>query len=164
MPHPVNPTGPPSIPPALDSLDLPRYGATFGEAVKLFFKKYGTFEGRASRSEHWWVMLLNTLVTVACFALMAAGGTSIFDPNSEMPDAAFPWLLLWLTYYLVTLFPNWALGTRRFQDANLDEPYLICLVPYVGLPIALFLALKPSNPAGARFDRGWVSTTDQPAP
>jgi uncharacterized membrane protein YhaH (DUF805 family) len=164
MSHPVSPDGTPSISPAQDSLDLPRHGATFGEAMKLFFMKYGTFEGRASRSEYWWVLLFNALVWIFCFALMAAGGVSIFDPNSEMTDAGAPGLLLFLTYYLVTVFPNWALGTRRFHDANLDESYLLCLLPYVGLPIALFLALKPSNPAGARFDRDWVSPTEQPTP
>lgn len=161
MPHPVGPHQSPSTLPAPDDPDLPRYGATFGEAVALFFKKYGTFEGRASRSEYWWIILLNTLVTVACLALMVAGGKNIFDRTStEMPDAATFWLLLWLAYYLVTLFPNWALGTRRFHDANIDEPYLICMTPYVGLPIALFLAMKPSDPAGVRFDRGWVPPTD----
>ena len=61
---PRTPTEPLPLHPQLDSLDLPRYGATFGEAFKLFFKKYGTFDGRASRSEYWWVMLLNALVTM----------------------------------------------------------------------------------------------------
>ncbi len=74
MSHPANPDETPSAPPAVDTLDLPRYGATFGEAFKLFFLKYGTFEGRASRSEYWWVMLLNVMVTSACFALMVVGG------------------------------------------------------------------------------------------
>ena len=42
----------PSTPPA--PLDLPQYGATFGQAIARFWGKYTTFSGRASRSEYWW--------------------------------------------------------------------------------------------------------------
>lgn len=164
MSHPANPPGNPDVSPALDSLDLPRYGATVGEAVKRFFKKYVTFDGRASRSEYWWVMLLNAVVSVVCIALMAAGGASIFDATStEMPDAAVPGLLLLLTYGLVTMIPNWALGMRRFHDCNLSGGlYFLCWVPYVGWPVVLILALMRSNPEGARFDRDSVLLTGQP--
>ena len=31
---------------------------TFGESISICFKKYATFEGRASRSEYWWFVLL----------------------------------------------------------------------------------------------------------
>lgn len=95
---------------------------------------------------------------------MAVGAVSLFDPNSAMTDAGAPGLLPFLTYYLVTIFPIWALGTRQFQDANPDDSYLVCLLPYIGLPIAMFLALKPSDPAGARFDRDWLAPTKQSTP
>ncbi|AGJ77469.1 Putative ABC transporter [Cutibacterium avidum 44067] len=35
---------------------------SFGRAVKLFFKNYAVFNGRASRSEYWWVILFSSLV------------------------------------------------------------------------------------------------------
>lgn len=166
MSHQTNPDETPAVPLAVDSLDLPRYGATFGEAFKLFFLKYGTFEGRASRSEYWWVMLLNVLVTSACAALMVVGGANLLDSGgTELPDAAFPWLLAWLTYWLVTFLPNLALGMRRFHDANFEgESYFVCWLPYVGLPIALVLATMPSKPEGARFDpdRSWPSAKRTP--
>ena len=35
-------------------LEWPWYGIGFVAAVKRFFKKYATFNGRASRGEYWW--------------------------------------------------------------------------------------------------------------
>lgn len=159
MPRPDNPDGPRTTSPSADDLDLPLYGATFGEAVKRFFLKYGIFEGRASRSEYWWAMLLNAVIWSTCLALMAAGGTSIFDPGSELTQASEPGLLIFLTYLLVTFFPNWALGTRRLHDINDDAAYLFGMSPAV-----LFLAMRPSNPEGVRFDRNWTTSTEDPKP
>ena len=166
MPHPATRDGTPSTSPAPDTLDLPLYRATFGESVKRFFKKYGTFDGRASRSEYWWIMLLNIMVSLACMALMAAGGADLFAPDgAEFPDIAAPWLLLLLTYYLVTIIPNWALGMRRFHDAGFSGGlYFLYMLPYVGWPIVLVLALMPPDPAGARYDRDSAWPTNNPAP
>lgn len=166
MLQPANPDGTRSASRALDSLDFPLYRATFGEAVKRFFKKYGSFEGRASRSEYWWVMLLNIMVSLACMALMAVGGADLFAPSgTEFPGTAVVWLLLLLTYFLVTLIPNWALGMRRFHDANFSGGlYFLYMVPYVGWPIVLVLALMPPDPEGARFDpdRSWPPVKPTP--
>ena len=43
-------------------LSAPLYGATFGQAIARFFKKYATFSGRASRSEFWWFFLFATVI------------------------------------------------------------------------------------------------------
>ena len=38
----------------------------FGEAVKICFKKYFDFTGRARRSEYWWFALFTFLVNMVC--------------------------------------------------------------------------------------------------
>ena len=45
-------------------LDQPHRGITLVGAVKRFVRKYATFEGRASRSEFWWVMLVLAIVVL----------------------------------------------------------------------------------------------------
>src|SRR4051794_17713464 len=45
-------------------LSQPLYGATIGQAVRRFWKKYVTFTGRASRSEFWWWYLVAVLVSI----------------------------------------------------------------------------------------------------
>ena len=42
----------------------PLYGATFGQAIKRFFRGYVVFSGRASRSEFWWAMLFTFLISL----------------------------------------------------------------------------------------------------
>ena len=69
----------------------------FGEAIMSCFNKYGTFEGRASRSELWYFFLFN----VAC------GITAVFiNPAIEA------------IFFLVTLLPFTAVGCRRMHDIN----------------------------------------------
>ena len=74
-----DPYGQPSNPyqmPAPYSSGLPvaenhrRPYVDFGLAIKLFFKNYAVFRGRASRSEYWWTVLFNFIIAVAIQALM----------------------------------------------------------------------------------------------
>ena len=58
-----------------DDLSLPLYGATFGQAVKRFFKNYVKFSGRASRSEFWFAYLFTILVGIIPMLLGFAGST-----------------------------------------------------------------------------------------
>jgi len=43
---------------------------SFGEAVGLFYRNYVNFEGRASRSEHWWPFLMQFIVYIALFVAL----------------------------------------------------------------------------------------------
>lgn len=158
MPHTANPYGNSDAMSELDLLDSPLYSATFGEAVKRYFKKYATFSGRASRSEYWWAMLFNVLVGLVALAIAAAGGAFSVDPTStETPIIALLGVMLLPIYAIFTFIPHLALGMRRFHDANFSGwLYPLYMVPYVGWPVVLILALMPSNPPGARFDKDWT--------
>ncbi len=57
-------------------LSQPLYGASIGQAVSRFFKKYATFSGRASRSEFWWWYLVFVVVTGVLYAIAVAVGTA----------------------------------------------------------------------------------------
>ncbi|MFJ6415532.1 DUF805 domain-containing protein [Paeniglutamicibacter sp. NPDC091659] len=164
MSYPANPYGNHDASTAQDSLDLPRYGASFGEAVKRYFKKYATFSGRASRSEYWWVALFNALIGLVAVAIMAMGGAFNVPVNStEMPPGAVPGVLLLTLYGLATFIPSLALVVRRFHDGNFSGwLYLLALVPFFGSLVVLIFVLMPSNPAGARFDKGHAWPAGQP--
>jgi uncharacterized membrane protein YhaH (DUF805 family) len=139
-------------------LDQPLYGASFGQAVSRFFKKYATFTGRASRSEYWWIALLNVLVFLVLGIL--AGVLGSMGARVDEYGASQPGPLLWfpgaliILYTLAVIIPSIALGIRRLHDANLAGWFILLnLIPSVGGIIMLVLTLLPSNPAGARFDR-----------
>ena len=139
-------------------LSAPLYDATFGQAISRFFKKYGTFSGRASRSEFWWFFLFNFIVSGVLYGIAAIVGASsagVSDTGMYMQGPAF-WLAaipywLWL---LVTIVPWLALCWRRLHDTDKSGGfYFLGLIPFVGGIILLVLLALPSDPAGARFDR-----------
>ena len=158
-------TVPTSGGPALEPpLWAPRYGASFGQAVGRFFRKYATFSGRASRSEFWWAYLVVAGVSFILVAVAIAyrvatveyrtydlGGGQVYQATTP-PGPVF-WLLLALPalWWLATIVPTLALGWRRLHDANLPGAlYLIAV--FVGIAGIVF-GLLPSNPEGARHDR-----------
>ena len=47
---------------------------SWGESIKVNFKKYAVYEGRASRAEFWWFQLFYFLVSLGAMILDAAAG------------------------------------------------------------------------------------------
>lgn len=104
----------------------------FLEAVALFFSRCTDFSGRSRRSEFWWVVLFNTLVSVAL--------------------ALLPGRMAYLTalWSLVTVIPNLAICIRRLHDVGKSGWwYLFILIP-LGNIILLIQFCKDS-----REDNQW---------
>ncbi|MCH8564618.1 DUF805 domain-containing protein [Nesterenkonia sp. LB17] len=130
------------------SLNEPLYGATLGQAVRLFFGKYTHFKGYASRSEYWWVQLFMTVVG----GLISIPHMRTYDPALGYFDltqgtgnveglvlasslAAFVW-------GAVTVLPMLAVSWRRLHDAGLPGPvYFLGLIPFIGPIIVLMLMI-----------------------
>ena len=77
---------------------------SFGEAVKICFKKYFDFTGRARRSEYWWFVLFICLVRMVCSFI---DGILIFAVDMKFMDAASCVLLF---------IPSMAVVFRRLHD------------------------------------------------
>jgi hypothetical protein len=69
--------------PSSPSLAEPLYGASFGQAVARFFRKYATFSGRASRSEYWWWQLATTLVYLLLGIVTVVIGLATGELNAD---------------------------------------------------------------------------------
>lgn len=90
---------------------------TFGESINTCFKKYATFDGRASRSEYWWFFLFTFLVSMA---------TGIV---SETLSGLFS---------LAVLLPSLAVGARRLHDTDRSGWFLLLwIIPIVGWIVLL---------------------------
>lgn len=138
-------------------LTQPLYGASFGQAVSRFFKKYATFSGRASRSEYWWVALFLGLLWGVLGgvlgAILGATGAIKSDGSLEATGPAVALFVVWGLIGLALVIPGIALTVRRLHDGNFSGwLYLLHLIPSVGSIIVLVLTLLPSNPEGRRFD------------
>ena len=66
------------------------------EAYKKFWKGYVDFEGRSTRSDYWFVYLVNVLITFAYFLLQAVFGGLVAVTDSSF---AYPTTYLFCLWY-----------------------------------------------------------------
>lgn len=96
----------------------------FQTAITTCFTKYADFEGRASKEEFLWWLLL---AIPGAWLLMPISGTltSIFT--------------------LVTFMPTLAVSARRLHDIGYSGWYqLVWLIPVVGLALMIYWGAQPS--------------------
>lgn len=111
----------------------------FGEAIQSVFSKYATFSGRARRSEYWYFVLFNVIVTVVLNTLYSATNSTIFTA-------------LLLLSGLVTLVPGMAVFWRRMHDIGRSGAYyFFVLIPLVGAIILLVWECQDSQPGANQY-------------
>jgi uncharacterized membrane protein YhaH (DUF805 family) len=104
---------------------------SFMEAVKAVLTNYVGFSGRARRSEYWWFLLFNLIVSVVVGILATL--------------IKFP--LLSTLVSLGLLLPGVAVSIRRMHDIGKSGWVLLLgLIPLVGAVILIIWAVKDSQP------------------
>lgn len=107
------------------------------------FVRFAEFRGRASRSEYWLFVLLQSLVVGGCLGMAVASLN-----NPEDPGAALSGFLMWLGLYglagLVFILPWLAVLARRLHDIGQTAWWMLLLAPGVLWPF-----LVGQNMAGA---------------
>lgn len=94
----------------------------FGEAIKIYFKNYANFDGRASKGEYWFSVLFSFLVGLVCWipflgAIIALG----------------------------LLVPSLAVQVRRLHDIGKDWYYIfMSLIPFAGFIIMIVYMCQDS--------------------
>ena len=95
-------------------------------------KKYAQFNGRATRSEYWYFILINAVIGVILTVIDQAIGAN----------------LLYTIYSLALFIPSIAVTTRRLHDAGKSGWWqLILLIPILGFIILVIFLTKDSIPA-----------------
>jgi uncharacterized membrane protein YhaH (DUF805 family) len=97
---------------------------TFGEAISTCFNKYTNFNGRASRSEFWWFMLLEVLVL---------GITSLFS------------MTLYGIAALVFILPVLSVGSRRLHDIGRSGWWQLLSLTVIGSLVLLYWFVQPTE-------------------
>ena len=97
------------------------------EAIKVCFRKYAEFAGRAPRAEFWWFALFQVLV------LLVAGMLGKF---------------VYFVAVAALFLPGIAVGARRLHDiAKSGWFQLIYLIPLIGFFLLLYWFVQPSGGA-----------------
>ena len=95
---------------------------TFGESISICFKKYATFEGRASRSEYWWFFLFTVLGSAAA-GIIGQAFSGLFS--------------------LAVLLPSLAVGARRLHDTDRSGWFLLLwFIPLIGWIVLVIFAIQ----------------------
>lgn len=136
-------------------------------AYKKFWTRYADFSGRSSRSDFWWVVLCNFLITLP-FSLIALFGFLIplfsevyyaglygYEPDysGAMAGAGLAVFIMFLLaiYWLATIVPNLAITVRRLRDAGFHWAFIFLTVgPSIAsfIPVLNILAALVSLPCG----------------
>lgn len=125
-------------------------------AYKKFWTHYADFEGKSTRSNYWWSVLCNALITLP-FGIIAFGsimtaifsaiqqaayyeGGSGFDPSVFIAGlgSTFFILILLSLFGIATLVPNLAIIVRRLRDAGYHWAFIFL---YVGPMLLMWVPI-----------------------
>ena len=89
------------------------------KAYKNFWTNYTNFNGRASVSDYWWVVLCNVIISI----VLSAFGFIVLLILHLLFDKYYVLVLyivsiLLALYSLATIIPNISLSVRRLHDIN----------------------------------------------
>jgi uncharacterized membrane protein YhaH (DUF805 family) len=107
---------------------------TFTDSIRICFIKYTDFKGRAVRSEYWWFVLFNVLVSAALHLINPSG-------------------LLAGIFSLAMLLPALAVAVRRLHDTNRSGWFILLgLIPIIGWIILLVWYIQKSDEGTNQYD------------
>ncbi len=110
---------------------------TFTEAVSAVLTKYADFTGRARRSEFWWFVLFNFIVSLA----------AMFIDN-----VIFGGDVISLLAAIALFLPGLAVGVRRLHDVDRSGWWiLIALIPILGAIVLIVWGATEGSNSANRF-------------
>ena len=94
----------------------------FIESIKVCYKKFFDFSGRASKSEYWWFQLYGIIIYGLLF---------VFQGDL---------VLLFSILSIANTIPLWAAAVRRLHDTDKSGWFVfISIIPFIGLFIIVLL-------------------------
>ena len=110
------------------------------KAYKNFFKGYADFTGRATRSDFWWVWLMNSILFLPLYIFwfqMALNDTEETDPILGVAIIS-----VYMILAIVLFTPSLAVKVRRLRDAGFHWAFIFLhFVPMGGLALLVLLAM-----------------------
>jgi len=126
---------------------------SFPQAVKLGFKNYSKFSGRATRAEYWWWVLFTVIAGIVLAVVDTVTGTMGMFGDSG---------LLGVLFQLATLVPSIALGARRLHDINRTGWWLLLwFVLVIGWIVLIVWAIKRGDECPNKYGPARCSPTSQ---
>ena len=133
------------------------------QAYKNFFKGFLDFTGRSTRSDFWWVWLMNN---VFCIPLYIIYFQMILNDGKEVdPISGVAILSLYIILFMVLFIPSLALKVRRLRDAGFHWAFIFLhFVPMGGLALLVLLAMPSKEVEIVTIDRSEEVETEEVSP
>jgi uncharacterized membrane protein YhaH (DUF805 family) len=107
-----------------------------GQAVQSAFRQYVGFSGRARRSEYWYFLLFNVIISIL----------------AAIVDAAMGSVALGILVAVVLLLPGLAVTVRRLHDIGRSGWWIfIGIVPLAGVIVLLVFACQDGDPGANQY-------------
>ena len=120
------------------------FGMNFGQAISTCMGKYGTFSGRAVRSEYWWFYLFTVLMSWGA-TIVAGSMFSLGNPLGNILPGMIP---------LVFLLPTFAAGSRRLHDIGKSGWWqLLWIIPIIGWILLIIWLATDTKPKGDKYNQ-----------
>ncbi len=106
---------------------------------------YVDFTGRSSRSDYWFAVLANTIVSIILFTVIIV--VIVFDsPGSDYHVILNLLYGLAMVYFFATYIPSIALQVRRLRDAGFHWALIfLSYAPVIGDIVLLVLFCQPTK-------------------
>ena len=133
------------------------------QAYKNFFKGYADFTGRSTRSDFWWVWLMNSILFLPLYIFwfqMALNDTEETDPILGVAIIS-----VYMILAIVLFTPSLAVKVRRLRDAGLHWAFIFLhFVPMGGLALLVLLATPTKEVEIVTNDRSEEVETEEVSP
>ncbi|UQS84877.1 DUF805 domain-containing protein [Apilactobacillus apisilvae] len=111
----------------------------FFEAYALFFKKYFQLHGKSTRSEYWWVFLINIIIRFIISIIIF----TIYSAITGADDLLFSlfYVIIGLCIYQFLIFiPSINLIIRRYRDTGISAWWFVLtnILPFLITVIITF--------------------------
>ena len=133
------------------------------QAYKNFFKGYADFTGRSTRSDFWWVWLMNSILFLPLYIFwfqMALNDTEETDPILGVAIIS-----VYMILAIVLFTPSLAVKVRRLRDAGFHWAFIFLhFVPMGGLALLVLLATPTKEVEIVTIDRSEEVETEEVSP
>ena len=133
------------------------------QADKNFFKGYADFTGRSTRSDFWWVWLMNSILFLPLYIFwfqMALNDTEETDPILGVAIIS-----VYMILAIVLFTPSLAVKVRRLRDAGFHWAFIFLhFVPMGGLALLVLLAMPSKEVEIVTIDRSKEVEAEEVSP
>ncbi|MDI1474373.1 DUF805 domain-containing protein [Streptococcus taonis] len=110
------------------------------QAYKNFFKGYADFTGRSTRSDFWWVWLMNSILFLPLYIFYFQMAWN--DAGETDPILGVAIISIYMILGIVFFTPSLAVKVRRLRDAGLHWALIfLYFVPMGGIALLVLLAM-----------------------